>query len=752
MSSSTISQDSRYAIRLLTKSPGFTAIAVITLALGIGANTAIFSLINAVLFRPLPVHDAEQLVLLRWSSHSSPKYHWYSSYGDTRPLRERTNPEGDSFSHPFYEQVEQSQVFTSVTAFADGGPLALSGNGPATSVRGQAVSGAFFTTLGIQPAVGRLLQPSDDLPSAPPALVLNYAYWQKAFGGSAAAVGKVVKLNGLPFTIVGIADSKFLSLSFGRAYDFWLPMSFKPLLNAATFTRPYSDPTAWWLLMVARLKPGVPASEAQAAIDLLFRNHVLHGEKPLLKEQDAPKITLLPAQLALVGQSGEFKDPLRVLMVGVAIVLLIACANVAGLVLGRATTRQREIAVRLALGATRSRLLRQLLTESVLLAILGGALGVLLAWWAAHAIAAQIASAQERAPWFSAALDLRVLAFTSAISILTGILFGLAPALRSLRLDLTPALKEGSQSSFSRQTRPRALYMGNVLVAVQAALAIVVLMGAGLFVHTLRNLKNIDPGFDTRNLLTFELNPHLAGYKPDQIDLLYRELHQQISALPSVLSVSYSESALLAGSWSRTDFKYTPPRRSAPVTKEADWMPVSPDFFTTLKIPLLAGRMFTRGEYEQAARNSNIETEMGNAQPGSAPPDGRVPLAAVVNQEFATRYYPGVNPLGQHFGAEDGSDPDRPRREPGYVIAGVAGNAKYDSLRREIDPTIYVPLTHSQAAFEVRAARDPKTLIAPIKELINKRDSNLPMMNIKTQSEHIDMLLTQERMIAQLSS
>jgi predicted permease len=756
MSSSTISQDSRYAIRLLMKTPGFTAIAVITLAFGIGANTAIFSLINAVLMRPLPVRDAQQLVVLRWSAHSSPKYHGYSSYGDTQPSRDRTKPEGDSFSRPFYQQVEKSGVFSSVAAFAGGGPLALSGNGPAATVRGQAVSGAYFETLGIQPALGRLLQPSDDQPSASPALVLNYAYWQKAFGGSPFVVGKVVKLNGLPFTIVGVAEPRFLSLSFGTNHDLWFPISFNahPFLSPDTYSRPNNDPTTWWLLMVARLKPGVPHSQAQAAIDTLFRNEVLHRDKPLLQEQDAPKITLVPAQDALVGQSGEFKEPLRVLMAGVAILLLIACANVAGLVLGRATTRRQEIAVRLALGATRSRLLRQLLTESVLLAIAGGALGVLLAWWGAHAIAVQIASGQDRPLWFSAAPDLRVLSFTAGISILTGIVFGLAPALRSLRLDLTPALKEGAQASSSAQPgRYRMLHMGNLLVAVQAALAIVVLMGAGLLVHTLRNLRNLDPGFDTRNMLTFELNPHLAGYKPDKIDELYRDLHEQVSALPGVLSVGYSQAPLLAGMWMRTAFKYVPPGESKTVERNADWMPVSPDFFTTLKIPFLSGRMFTPGEYETAARNSDLESAMGGPDKPNAPPDMRVPYAAVVNQAFVRQYYPGVNPLGQHFGFDDGSsDPDRPQKEPGYIIVGVVGDAKYNSLRRDIEPTTYVPLTHSQAAFEVRTANDPKALIAPIRELINRRDSNLPMMDVKTQSEHIDMLLGQERMIAQLSS
>lgn len=470
------------------------------------------------------------------------------------------------------------------------------------------------------------------------------------------------------------------------------------------------------------------------------------------EEKDAPKITLVSAQDALVGQSGEFKDPLRVLMVGVAIVLLIACANVAGLVLGRATARRREIAVRLALGATRGRLLRQLLTESVILALAGGLLGTLLAWWGAHAIAAQIASGQDRPVWFTSALNIRVLMFTIAVSLLTGILSGLAPAFRSLRLDLTPALKQDSQSWSAQPGRSRLLHMGNLLVALQAALAIVVLMGAGLLVNTLRNLKNLDPGFDTRNMLTFKLNPRLAGYKPDQIDQLYRDLHEQISALPGVQSVSYSQAPLLAGSWMRTDFNFIPPGESKPIRKQADWMPVSTDFFSTMKIPLLAGRIFTPGEYADAARNSNLEMAMVPGQKGG-PPDTRVPSAVVVNEEFAKRYYPGLNPLGQHFGADDGrGDPDRPDVEPGWIIVGIAGNAKYNSLRRDIFPTIYVPLTHSQAAFEVRTATSPTALIVPIRELIYKRDANLPMMDVKTQSEHIDMLLGQERMVAQLST
>jgi predicted permease len=365
-----------------------------------------------------------------------------------------------------------------------------------------------------------------------------------------------------------------------------------------------------------------------------------------------------------------------------------------------------------------------------------------------------IAGQQDRPLGFSATLDLRVLAFTAAVSMLSGVVFGLAPALRSLRVDLTPALKEGAAaSSGAQQGRHRWFNIGNVLVTVQAALAIVVLAGAGLMVHTVSNLKNLDPGFDTRNLLTFELNPQLVGYNDRDADALYRELQQQIAALPGVTSVAYSEAALLAHSWSRTDFKYIPPGESKPVNKEADWMPISPDFFSTLKIPLVAGRIFTAAEYEQSAANNVLERAIREAKPGAEkPPAPTVPEATIVNQTFVKKYFPGVNPLGQRFGADDGSDPDRPQKSPGYVIVGVVGDAKYESLRRDIDATMYVPLVGSQASFEVRTAGDPKTLIAPLRSLINQRDSNLPMVGVKTQSELIEALVGRERIIANLSS
>jgi len=731
----TLWQDIRYGFRLMARTPVFTAIAVITLALGIGANTAVFSLMNAVMFRVLPVQDPAELMMLHWSANKSPRFNWYANYGDTKRGNLRgSNPGGESFSHPFLEEVEKSSVFSGVAAFAGGGQLTMSGDGPATSVNSQAVNGDFFRTLGIRAAAGRLLEPGDDQPSSAPVAVLNYGYWQRVYGGSPTAIGKVVNLNGVSFTIVGVAERKFVSLSLGNVYDLWLPMAIEPQLEA-TFGPRHNDPAASWLLIAARLRPGTPIAQQQAAMDVLFRNDILHGSKPLAEEVDAPRITLLQAQDALIGSSGQFTDPLRVLMVAVGIVLLIACANVAGLVLSKATARTREIALRLALGARRSRLLRQLLTESVIMAVIGGALGIAMAFWGAHAIVAMVAGNRTRPLGFTAVIDGRVLAFTSAISLLTGILFGFAPALRSLRVDLTPALKEGSGASSGKaESRRRWYSMSNALVVLQAALAMVVLMGAGLLVHTLTNLRNLNPGFDTRNTLTFGLSPKLAGYKDPQVDNLYRELQQQIGALPGVAAVSYSQAPLLSGSWMRTRVKNLPPGSDKKLKIEVSVMPVGLGFFDTLKIPLLTGRALNQADIELGAAKT------------------AVPMPVVVNQILAHKFFPGRNVLGQQFGENDGSDPEQPQKSPGYVIVGVAQDAKYNNLRQEIEPTMYIPLTGQNAAFEVRTAGDPKAMVPAIRDVVNQHNSNLPMINVLTETEQIDRLLEQERLIAKLSS
>jgi predicted permease len=764
----TLSQDVSYGIRMLAKSPGFAAVTILTLALGIGANTAIFSLVDGFLMRALPIQNAHDVVVLNWSARKTPDRHSSSSYGD---CTQNYEPHGGpatacSFSQPFFNDVaSQVGAFSRVAAFANAGPINLSGNGTASVLSSQAVSGEFFPLLGVGAAAGRLIAPADDSVSAPPVVVLNYGYWKSQFGGSESAIGKTVRLNNVPFTIIGVAESRFDSLSPGRVYDVWIPLSALPQINPHSWVRTRAtDIYSWWLVIVGRLKPGVSRIEAQAAVTTLFRNDMLGAPKPLSKPEDDPKVGLLPAQSGLTGSTTGVSGELYVLMMAVGIVLLIACANVAGLLLSRATARQKEIAVRLALGAGRGRIVRQLLTESVLLSLTGGALGILFASWGTHFMVALIASNSDRPLGFTPGIDGRVLAFTFAASLLTGIIFGLAPAFRGTRVDLTPALKEGTRGSADEgRAGGRWFTLGNGLVTAQVALAVVVLVGAGLLVRTLRNLRNVDPGFDTRNLLTFELDPTLIGYKTPQTVAFYRELQERIAAMPGVESVSYSSSTLLSGSLWSTGFHMagTPKDEES----EADYLPVGASFFSMMHMRLLAGRNFTPSDFAQAqaadersrarqavqeAKEAGLAAPVGSADvPASAANEAPVPV--IVNKAFVQKYFRNVNPLGQHFGEAE-PDPEKGDwANPGWVILGVASDAKYDSLRNAIEPTMYVPSTGGNVSFEVRTRTNTKVMTATIRSIVNQMDSNLPVFNVHTQTELIDRLLFQERMIAKLS-
>jgi predicted permease len=744
-------QDLRYGLRQSRKNPGFTAVVVATLALGIGANTAIFSLIDALMLKSLPVQNPQELVLLKWSAHKKPDFHNSSSYGDCDTRFTDVDTTSCSFSRPFYDDLRaHADAFSAITAYGGGIELDMSGNGAASIMHGQIVAGNYFDALGVRPAFGRTLQASDDPVSADPVAVLNYGYWQRAFGGSPSAIGKTVVLNGVPTTIVGIAEQRFGSLTPGNIADAWVPISLQPRMQPR-WNPGLQGADSIWMVIIARLKPEVSREKAETAVSLLFRNHMVHGEKPLSKEADAPRVDLLPAQTGLVGARGRYSTPLYILMSAVGIILLIACANVAGLLLARSAARQKEMALRLALGVGRWRIVRQMLTESTLLSFLGGALGVLVAYWGAHAILDFVAAGSTRPVGFEATLDMRVLLFTAGISLFSGIVFGLAPAVRGVRVDLTPALKPGTGSSAAGgRVRSRWFNVGNSLVIAQVALTIVVLVGAGLLVRTLQNLRNIDPGFDTSHMLNFGVDLRLAGYKGPQADIAIGNLQKRLSAIPGVTSVSYSSDALLSGSlWTRT-FKM--PGASDKSEFDSDILAVGPDFFSTMKMTVRGGRDFTPADFAavSAASAATDAASSTDSHPAAIP---TAPQPAIVNETFVQKIFGNTNRLGQHLSSPHSPDEtEAERKDPGFVVVGVVSDARYDSLRREVSPTTYVPSSGGNVNFELRTAISSSSIVPAVRGAVNELDSNLPIFYIRTQSESIDQLLFQERLIARLSS
>jgi predicted permease len=732
--------DIRYGARMLRKSPGFTAVAILTLALGIGANTAIFSLIDTVFLRSLPVRDPEHLFIFKWTAHTSPNTKGYFSYMACPPSNPGTptprvtpntkegGEHGCSFSYPMFREFQSLRDgFSDVAALGGVAQLNLTGNGPAAIVRGELVSGEFFDTLGVGPAVGRTLDPSDDKPGATPVAVLGYGYWQSAFGGDPAVIGRAIRLNNIPVTIVGVAAKEFPSLDPSERRQMWLPLSVQPQLENEWFGNLGGEKPSlqagddiWWLYVIARLKPGITPERARAPADAVFRTDILERSKTRFKTDEAPRLAMMPAPLGIVGMRG-LSRPLTILMLAVGIVLLIACANVAGLTVARSAARQREMAVRFALGAGRARIVRQLLTESLLLSAVGGTSGILLAHWSERALVGFMSRGGMWPSHMQVHLNLRILTFAVAASILTGILFGLAPAVRGIRMDLTPALKENTSAFYAGSSRGRWLNLRGGLVIAQVALSILVLVAAGLLVRTLANLKSIDVGFDTRNLLLFEIDPTVNGYTDAKTRNLYSELQIKLEALPAVLSATYSFDPLLSGDvWSSTVYVQGAARNSQGM---ADMLAVGSKFFETMRIPLLAGRTLAPIDFNTTAK----------------------PEPVVINERFARHYFGNENPLGRRFGGTSGSVSN-------WEIVGVVGDAKYQYLRSEIEPTGYVPQRNGSTTFEVRTAGDPAAIIPAIRDAVSQLDANLPVFHLKTQSEQIDRSLFQGRLIARLSS
>jgi predicted permease len=511
-----------------------------------------------------------------------------------------------------------------------------------------------------------------------------------------------------------VTPPEFFGLQPGFGIDITLPLTTQPPVIPQL-----TAPDYWWMLMMGRLNPGVSAAHATAVLDTIFKQSAAEGIVPSPNDRSVlASIDLAPGGAGIDSLRQEFSRPLLVLMGMVVLVLLIACANVANLLLARSAARQREIGIRLSIGASRGRLIRQLLTESAVLAFTGGAAGSVLAWWSSGLLVTWIGSGRDGFA-LNVSPDLRMLGFTSGACVLTALLFGLVPALRATRLDLTPALKRGERAAPGREGR---VSLGKALVAAQTALCVVLLFGAGLFVRTLVNLHNRDIGFEANNVLLFGIDASRAGYKGQALDDFYARVRQRVAALPGVISATASLHLLLSGS-SRSDAVEVPgyiPKAGEKMNVRV--MPAGPDFFTTMKIPLLRGRDFNEGDTETS------------------------PKIAVVNEAFAKRWFEGRDPIGQRIAW--------PGDKTGMEIVGVARDAKYDSLRRDAPATVYHPFRQArvrQMHYEVRTSGDPKARIADVRQAVAAVDRNIPLFDVKTQTEQIDEMLSRERLFARLS-
>jgi predicted permease len=710
----TLFQDVRYGIRMLARSPGFTAVAVLTLALGIGANTAIFSLLDQVILRALPVKDPGRLVVV-----SDAEYRSGWSTSDNHEM---------VYSYPHYKEVrDEIPVFDGVIARAHV-PLSVASGGLAERAAGDVVSGNFFSVLGIGPAVGRVLLPEDDrVPGASPVAVLSYGYWQSRFGGDPGVVGRKVSLNAYPFTVVGVAAPGFAGLLKGQNVDVFVPISMKRELTPEWNGLVERD--IMWLNIFARLKPGISREQAEAAIQAPYRP-ILEAEMASIKNPRATfrdkylrqHISLHPAAQGINLLSQTWAKPLLVLAGCVGLVLLITCANVAGLMIAKATGRQKEVAIRLALGARRGAIIRQLVTETLLLGLAGGIAGLEVAWACCGLLIHLLP--QDTAATLSAALDSRVLAFNLCVSVLAGLVCGLLPARQALRVDTAPMLKESSVGVAGRhaQARWRA-----ALVVGQLALSIVLVVTAGLFAVSLRNLLQKYPGFQRENLLSFSVDPELSSYTGPKELAFLQELERRLKELPGAVAVGAARGGVFSGSDRGANVTLEGYRARQDEDMECAVDAVSAGFFRTLKIPLLEGRDFTEADGSDA------------------------PKVAIVNEQFSRFYFPGGNPVGHHFGFGAGDV------KLDIEIVGVARDSFHGNLREKVARFIYLPYLQDSHAgggwlhYYVRALGNPVALTGNIRQTVREMDSNVPLNEVETMKSAIAQSIYGDRMVAWLA-
>ncbi len=703
-------QDIRHGFRTLLKNPAYTLVAVLTLALGIGANTAMFSLTDQVLLRMLPVKQPQELVML-----TSPGIKPGRVWSDT--------DDGPSFSYPEYKDLrDRNQVFSGMLARSVT-EVNISGQGDSQLANAEMVTGNYFDVLGVTAALGRVFGPGDETAkSANPVAVLSHGFWARHFGSNPQILNKQIVVNGTSFTVVGVTQAGFSGVQVGQSPDIFVPITMKPQM---TPNRDGLDTRRdYWVAIIARLKPGMTIERAESGLQPTY-HATLEEDAPSLKLTGAKKDQYVNQKILLkAGSHGrmtlqaDYRQPLLILMGMVALVLLIACANLASLLVARSEARQREIALRQVMGAGRWRLVRQLMTESLILSIVGGFAGIVVAAWTLGAIVSAIPESIG-ANGLKPQLDYRVLLFAVGLSLLTGILFGLAPAIRATRESLQTTLKDqGVGVTVGRgDVRLRKL-----LMVGQVALTAVLLAGAGFFAHSLMNLKGQEIGVQTEHAIAFSVSPELNGYTPARTAQLVERLRQTIAALPGVNVVSYSEIPVLANSNSTTNVTiegYTAPEGE---NTDVEINSMGPNYLSAVGTPLIRGRDIAESDTATS------------------------PKVAVINEAFAKRYFPGRDPVGMHFGWGQGEG-----TKLDVEIVGVMKDSKSVDLRQTIIPFVITPYTQNEqvghATFYVRTKQDPLAVATSLRNAVRNIDSSLPVFDLKTMTSQVDEIVFTDRLV-----
>jgi len=723
-----ITPNVRLAMRGLLKTPGFTATVVLTLGLGIGANTAIFSLVNDVLLRDLPVRDPGGLVLFRNVQGRDGRIsRGAEDNGSVDPITGRNA--STSFSLLTFERLRSSgRALSHVFAFAPFNRMTLLIDGQAeTADMGQLVSGGYFAGLGVPAVVGRTLTDADDQPSAPPVGVISYRFWERRFNRDPLVVGKTIQVNRVPVTIIGVTPPGFAgTLQIGESVDISLPLAqharFQP-----DRAKNRAQPWYWWIRVMGRLDNGVTAEGARASLEPIFQDAAREGWLAGVGRDDGvgskmPEVSTLAVDPGRQGENDRrraYAQSLQILMGLAGVLLLVASANVANLLVARGSARRREIALRLALGASRPRIVRALLGESFLLAFTGTAFGILLTHWS-RGLLLGLRQFNGDPAILDLPVDGRVLAFTVAVTAGTALLFGLAPALRAARVDLTAEFQSGGRLLGTR-ARSR---LGQMSMVVQVALSVVLLISAGLFVRTLRNLEQVAAGFNTQGLALFRIEAASAGYSREAFTKLQSRLQARLEQIPSVRAATFSRVPLLAGT--RANRRVFIPGFAPAAGANINVNGVAANFFSAMEIPLLHGRSFTAQDNENA------------------------PNVAIVTDAFARRYFAEQTPVGRRFTFS--ATPTAPAAE--IEIVGVARDAKYNTLREAEPVTIYLPapqMLEDVANYYVRTAGDPAAIGPAIRAAVREIDPMLPVIDLRTQAQQIERRTSQERLFAQLS-